>query len=235
MASHVDAHPTWTKLSAFQVFGDYSPMRGFRVLVRVGAEPEALLEALEARAATHDLLDPELARALLRSGLGLLRTGLVRLAYATTEEALLLLHADAVDGEGAAIAAQNRLLADYAASLSLLLGRPLAAHAQIFEVPDLAVARRGLVALCADVEEGTPLRSAMWLGAQLRGRGQPFHPSMVETLEEQSHLLQTHGVDMDALPTWWWRGVLATHDVEGIDVYDELPGGEELGHLVPEA
>lgn len=232
MASNGSALPTWKKFAAFQVFGDYAPMRGFRVLVRVGSDPEALLETLEQRADAQDLLDPELARANLRAGLGLLRTGLVSFAYATVEEVVVVLHREASDGEGAPFDAQTRLVADYSAAVSLLLGRPMPVSACIYEVPDLEVARRALVSLAADVEEATPLRSALWLGAQLRGRGQPFHPSMVETLEEQSHLLQTHGIDMDALPAWWWRGIAATHDARGIQIHDELPSGDELGKLV---
>jgi hypothetical protein len=232
MATNGSALPTWKKFAAFQVFGDYAPTRGFRVLVRVGADPEALLEAIEQRARGQDLLDPDLARANLRAGLGLLRSGLVCFAYATVEEVLVMLHREASDREGAPFDAQTRLVADYSGALSLLLGQPIAAGARIYEVPDVDVARRALVSLAGDVEEATPLRSAMWLGAQLRGRGQPFHPSMVETLEEQSHLLQTNGVDMDALPMWWWRGVAATHGTRGIAVYDELPGSEELGKLI---
>jgi hypothetical protein len=232
MASNGNALPTWKKFAAFQVFGDYSPMRGFRVLVRVGAEPQALLEALEGRAHGQDLLDPDLACASLRAGLGLLRTGLVRFAYATVEEVLVLLHGEAADGEGAPLEAHNRLLADYTASLALLLGRPMPVSARLYEVPDVEVLRRALVSLASDVEEATPLRSALWLGAQLRGRGQPFHPSMVESLEEQSSLLQTNGIDMNALPMWWWRGIAATHGSRGIQVYDDLSGGDELAGLV---
>jgi hypothetical protein len=225
--------PTWKKFAAFQVFGDYAPTRGFRVLVQVGAEPNGLLDALEQRALEQDILDPDLARAALRAGLGLLRTGLASFVYATVEEVVVMLQPEASAPEGAPLEAQNRLVSDYTASLSLLLGRPIVAGARIYEVPDVAVARRALVSLAEDVEEATPLRSAMWLGAQLRGRGQPFHPSMVETLEEQSHLLQTNGIDMDALPAWWWRGVAATHGPRGIEVYDHLPSGDDLGRLVP--
>lgn len=233
MAINGSTLPAWKKFAAFQVFGDYAPMRGFRVLVQVGAEPEALLEAIGQRARGQDLLDPDLARASLRAGLGLLRTGLVSFAYATVEEVVVMLHREASDAEGAPIEAQTRLVGEYSAALSLLLGQPVTASARIYEVPDVEVARRALTSLAADVEEATPLRSAMWLGAQLRGRGEPFHPSMVETLEEQSHLLQTHGIDMDALPAWWWRGVAASHDARGISVYDDLPSGEELANLLP--
>jgi hypothetical protein len=205
------------------------------VLVQVGADPDALLEVLEQRAHEQDLLDPNLARANLRAGLGLLRTRLVSFAYATVEEVVVMLLPEASDPEGAPIEAQNRLVSEYSASLSLLLGRPIAAVARIYELPDVEVARRALVSLAEDVEEATPLRSAMWLGAQLRGRGQPFHPSMAETLEEQSHLLQSNGIDMDALPSWWWRGVAGFVERDGsVAVYDELPSGEALGELLPE-
>lgn len=224
--------PTWKKFAAFQVFGDYAPSQGFRVMVRVGAEPERLRELLRQRAQGKDVLDPELAVANLRAGLGLLRTGLVSFAYATVEEVIVLLRAEAVEPEGAPIEIQNRLVSDYSSTLSVLLGQSVRAHAQIFEVPDVEIARRGVVALAEDVEETTPLRSALWLGAQLEGRGQPFHPSMAETIEEQSHLLQTHGIDMDALPPWWWRGVAAISVDEGVQVYDELPSVEALGNLM---
>lgn len=235
MASNGYGLPTWKKFAAFQVFGDYAPMQGFRVLIQVGARPKALLGALERRAARpdgHDLLDPDLARANLRAGLGLLRTGLVSFAYATVEEVIVMLEPSVCEGEGTTVEAQNQLLSDFTASLSLLLGQSMPTGARLYEVPDIEVARRALVSLAEDVEEATPLRSAMWLGAQLRGRGQPFHPSMVETLEEQSHLLQSNGIDMDTLPAWWWRGVAARRIPGGVEVYDELPSGDELGRLI---
>ncbi len=232
MASDNNGLPTWKKFAAFQVFGDYSPMQGFRVLVQVGAEPEQLMELLERRAPGQELLDPALAQASLRAGLGLFRTGLVSFAYATVQEVLVVLHPEAVSGEGAPILAHNQLVSDYSSTLSLLVGESIRAGARIYELPDLDVTRKAMVALAADVEEATPLRSALWLGAQLRGRGQPFHPSMVETLEEQSHLLQTNGIDMDALPAWWWRGIAALAGDGGLQVYDDLPSSQELGNLI---
>ncbi|MEM7159181.1 MAG: hypothetical protein AAF799_40465 [Myxococcota bacterium] len=234
MANNGNGLPTWNKFAAFEVFGDYSPTPGFRVMVRIGAEPDRLRALLEKRAPSSEVLDPDLARAHLRAGLGLLRSGLVRFAYATTEEVVVMLTDDAVKQGGASVEVQSRLVSDYSSALSLLLGQQVCASACIYELPDVSVARRGLVALAEDVEENTPRRSAMWLGAQLQGRGQPFHPSMVETLEEQSHLLQSNGIDMDALPAWWWRGMAAVSNGSGVDVYDELPSGDELGRLVSE-
>jgi hypothetical protein len=58
---------------------------------------------------------------------------------------------------------------------------------------------------------------------------------MVETLEEQTSLLQSNGIDMDALPPWWWRGIAAQVKPDGeIEVFDELPPGEDFGRLVPD-
>ncbi|MCA9708694.1 MAG: hypothetical protein KDK70_22790 [Myxococcales bacterium] len=232
MATHGNGLPTWKKFAAFQVFGDYAPMQGFCVLVQVGTDPTQLVQLLERRAPSQDLLDPALGQAVLRAGLGLLRTGLASFAYATVEEAVVMLRPQVLKRAGAPIVVQNRLLSEYTSVLSLLIGQPVTARARIYELPDASVVRRGLVALAEDVEEATPRRSALWLGAQLRGRGQPFHPSMVETLEEQSHLLSSNGIDMDALPAWWWRGMAALASDEGLAVYDELPGGEELGNLI---
>lgn len=226
--------PAWKKFAAFQVFGDYVPLPGARILVQIGADSEGLTELLKRRAPSQAFLDPELARANLRAGLGLLRTGLVSFAYATVEEVIVILRPE-IEGASAPptpIDLHGRLVSEYASMLSLLVGQPVSARARIYEVPDLEIARRGLVALAEDVEEATPLRSAMWLGAQLQGRGQPFHPSMVETLEEQSHLLQSNGIDMDALPAWWWRGMAAAITNGSTEVYDELPSGDELGNLV---
>ncbi|MEX1367548.1 MAG: hypothetical protein AB1Z98_30750 [Nannocystaceae bacterium] len=226
--------PTWKKFAAFQVFGDYAPSQGFRVLVRVGADPGRLHELLQQRAPHQAVLDPELGRANVRAGLGLLRSGLVSFAYATVEETIVMLRPEAVEAAGAPLTVHNRLVSDFSATLSLLLGQPVTVHAQLYEVPDVEIARRGLVALAEDVEETTPRRSALWLGSQLQGRGQPFHPSMAETIEEQSHLLTSNGIDMDALPAWWWRGVAAVQAEGGPQIYDELPSGDELSSLVAE-
>ncbi len=236
MVSNGKGLPTWKKFAAFEVFGDYAPMQGFRMMMRVGLDPATIDALLESRAGAHQVLDPGLGQATLRAGLGLLRSGLVSFAYATVEEVIVVLRPQAVAAPGGPIEVQNQLVSEYTSALALLVGQPVVAAARIYEVPDVEVARRALVALAEDVEEATPRRSALWLGAQLRGRGQPFHPSMVETLEEQSHLLQTNGIDMDALPAWWWRGMAAAQagTGAGIEVYDDLPSGDELGNLVVE-
>lgn len=222
----------WKKFAAFEVFGDYSPMNGFRLVVKVAARVEALYSTLEVRAPDSDLLDPHLARWVLRAGLGLSRSGLASFVYATPEDVLVVVRGDALRGRSP-LFIHDQLLSLYTARLSLLAGRELPASGQIFEFPDVVVIRKAIVALVEDVEQATPMRSSIWLGAQLRGRGQAFHPSMVETLEEQTSLLQSNGVDMNALPAWWWRGIAASVRPDGsVEVYDELPSGEALAALI---
>jgi hypothetical protein len=225
----------WRKFSAFQVFGDYAPLGSFRLVVQVRAQHAALHDALAERSTGQDALDPGLARFHLRAGLGLATSGLATFVYATTEDAVVLVRPDVVGRVGTPVDIQNQLLARFSARLSLLTAREFPVEARIYEFPDVVVVRRALCALQEEVEETTPLRSSLWLGSQLRGRGQPFHPSMLETLEEQTSLLQANGVDMDALPSWWWRGVAAAVAPDGeIEIYDELPMGEGFGDLVPE-
>lgn len=221
------------RLSPFEVFGDYAPLQGGRVLVRVGPLSEAHDALVEKRANEHETLDPALAQGYLRAGLSLVRASGVSFAWASPEEALVLLREPVGATQGTAVSMCNQLLSMFSARLSLILGHEVPLESRLYELPDLAVVRKAVAAIVEDVEENTPLRSSLWLGAQLRGRGQPFHPSMIESLEEQSSLLQTNGIDMDALPSWWWRGMAATRDEGGaVSVIDELPSGEALARLV---
>ena len=139
MATHGNGLPTWKKFAAFQVFGDYAPMQGFCVLVQVGADPSQLVQLLERRAPSQDMLDPALGQAVISAGLGLLRTGLASFAYATVEEAVVMLRPQVLKRAGAPIVVQNRLLSEYTSVLSLLIGQPVTARARIFELPDASV------------------------------------------------------------------------------------------------
>jgi hypothetical protein len=227
--------PAWSRIGAFEVFGDYAPMPGFRVMIAVGPTQAALTEALEHRAADSAWLDPDLARATMRAGLGLLRGTVAEFVYANAEQTMVVLRAERSAAVGAAMTLSAQLVSGFASRLALLCGREMTLQARVFEVPDVTIVRRALGALVEDVEDSTPRRSSLWLGAQLRGRGQAFHPSMVETLEEQTSLLRGHGIDMDTLPPWWWRGVAAHVDAAGsLRVYDDLPHGDAFGDLVPE-
>lgn len=208
-------------------------MAGFRLVVRVGVHLNALETVLERRAEHSELLDPEFAKWVLRAGLGVCRSGLASFVYATSEGAVAVI--DSRHHEPP-MAMRDRILGGFVARLALLVGGEVDAEAVIYEFPDIAVIRRAFSSLVEIVEESTPARSCHWLGAQLRGRGEMFHPAMIETLEEQTSLLQTHGIDMDALPPWWWRGVAARVDASGdVTIVDDLPVGDALGELVPES
>ncbi len=227
--------PAWSRIGAFEVFGDYVPMPDFRVMVAVGPTQAALTDALEQRAGDTAWLDPDLARATMRAGLGLLRGQLADFVYANAEQTMVLVPSARCAGGGAVTAVASQIVSSYASRLALLCGFEVSLQSRVFEVPDVTIVRRALGSLVEDVEDTTPRRSSLWLGAQLRGRGQAFHPSMVETLQEQTSLLRGHGIDMDSLPAWWWRGVAAHVDQGGaLRVYDDLPQGEAFGDLVPE-
>ncbi len=227
------AQSPWNAFAAFQVFGDHVPMEGFSLLVRITPARSVLERLLEWRAATQPALDPELAIMTVRAGLGLLHSGVVAFAYANSEETIILLRRDAVSDVGQSLAIHDYLVSDYAARLALLIGRSLPAIGRIYELPDIGVVRKAFRAAVDDLEQSTPLRSATRLGAQLRGRGEPFHASMVETLEEQTSLLQHHGVDMDTLPTWWWRGIAArVGPAQGLELWSELPPTDDMLRLI---
>lgn len=223
---------SWDGFSAFQVFGDHVPMGGFFLVVRLSADAERLSSVLESRAGSSAALDPELAQAMVRAGLGLMQSGSVSFVYANTEEVVALIRADSVSEAGKSLVVHDHLVSMLAARLALLAGREVPVHAAVYEFPDISVVRRAFTTALDSVEETTPARSARRIGAQMRGRGEPFHPSMVETLEEQMGLLEEKGVDMESLPPWWWRGVAARAGDAGVEVFDDLPSGDEFGTLV---
>jgi hypothetical protein len=228
-----DVQAAWKRFSAFQVLGDHMPMTGFRLVLQIAADPAHVDSLLEARAGRSDPLDPDLARATLRAGLAIVRSDTVSFVYAAPEQTVALLRPNSVKGAGRSLEIHDRLVSLVAARLALLVGEEIAVHARIYEFPDLGVARRAFCGVLEAIEEATPLRSAMRLGAQLRGRGEPFHPSMIETLEEQTALLQGGGIDMEALPPWWWRGVAARAAGNGeVHVFDDLPSGDDFAELV---
>jgi hypothetical protein len=219
-------------LGAYRLFGEHVPMRGFRVVAQVGVARDALHGLLRERARHVPAIDPELAGALVRAGAGLVQTGLVEFAWSTPEDTFALLPDAAVLTPGACLEAEDRLLAVFAARLALLLGREVPCVARLYELPDLTVVTRAFTQLQEGFEERTPLRSALWLGCQMEGRGEGFHPAMIETLEEQTHLLQDAGVDLERLPPWWWRGIATRGSAGGIEVHDELPAGEAFAALL---
>jgi hypothetical protein len=226
-------HDAWGRFAAFEVLADHVPLTGFRLVMQLRVAPLVVEALLESRAGRQDLLDPDLAIRTVRAGLSLAQHPFATFAYATTDEAAILIRSDACRDGMSSLAVHDALLSAYASRMTLLLGREVAAVGRIFEFPELSVAQRAFGTLLEQVEDATPLRTATRLGVQLRGRGEPFHPSMLESLEEQAALLQSNGVELDALPGWWWRGVAAQRAPSGaVAIHDELPGGGDFAAMV---
>lgn len=227
---------SWNAFSAFQVFGDHVPMDGFSLVVRIAADTEAVEQLLGARAHQQDKLDPELAMMMLRAGLGLAQSPAALFVYANPEETIVVLRPESVQEVGQSLEVHDHLISSWAARMALISGESLPVSGHVYDFPDLGVVRKALHKAIDVHEDRTPVRTARRLGAQLRGRGEPFHVSMVETLEEQSHLLEEHGIDMNSLPGWWWRGVAARrldiHDPSRVEIWSELPASEVLVSLI---
>jgi hypothetical protein len=227
---------SWNAFSAFQVFGDHVPMDGFSLVVRIAADPDAVDQLLARRAPAQAPLDPQLALMMIRAGLGLVQSSAARFVYATCDETIIVLRREAIHEVGQSLEVHDHLISSWAARMALISGEALPISGQVYELPDIAVVRKAIRSAVDAHEDRTPVRSARRLGAQLRGRGQPFHSAMVETLEEQSHLLGQYGVDINELPSWWWRGVAArTNDLRDpgrVDIFAELPATDELVGLI---
>jgi hypothetical protein len=227
---------SWNAFSAFQVFGDHVPMDGFSLVVRISADVDALERLIASRAPEQAALDPMLAVLMIRAGLGLIRSPAVSFVYANPDETIVLLRSDVVHDVGQSLEVHDHLISNWAARMALLSGESLPISGLVYEFPDLGVVRKAFRSAVESHEEATPIRSAKRLGAQLRGRGQPFHASMVETLEEQAHLLEENGVRLDGLPNWWWRGLAARSlDVlnpDQVRLWPQLPSGDALAAII---
>jgi hypothetical protein len=229
---------TWAGFSAFQVFGDHAPLDGFQVVVRLQVDRDALARILARRAGLAEPLDPDLAQRVLRAGMSVMTTDVVSFVHATIDGATVILRPDAIERVGASHELITRLVSAYAGRLALLLGHELPVIATVYEFPNLVVVRRAFAAGIEQEEDSVPHRSAWWLGSQLTGRGESFHPAMIETLEEQTSFLGSHDIDIERLPPWWWRGLVARAapvrggGSQGVEVIDDLPGGDEFAALV---
>jgi hypothetical protein len=227
---------SWNAFSAFQVFGDHVPMDGFTLVVRIAADAESIDHLLAHRAVQQAALDPSLAQMMVRAGIGLVQSRASRFVYANCEEAVVVLRREAVAEVGQSLEIHDHLVSSWAARMALISGESLPVCGRVYELPDLGVVRKLIRTAVDGYEDQTPLRSARRLGAQLRGRGQPFHVSMVETIEEQTGLLEEHGINVNALPSWWWRGVAArsngVQDPGSVEIFAELPATDELVGLI---
>lgn len=227
---------SWNAFSAFQVFGDHVPMDGFSLVVRIAADTEGIEGLLGSRARQQDNLDPELALMMIRAGLGLAQTPAARFVYANVDETIVVVRPDSVQEVGQSLELHDHMISTWAARMALISGECLRVSGQVYELPDIGVVRTAIRSAVDLHEDRTPVRCARRLGAQLRGRGEPFHASMVETLEEQSHLLEEHGINMNDLPGWWWRGVAARsrdpNDPDSVELWADLPASDALVSLI---
>jgi len=225
------ANATWNKFSAFRVLGDHEPMPGFRLVMRLAPTPESLARLLGLRAAQSDALDSELARATVRAGVGLLQSHFVSFAYATPEEIVALIRLGAVNKLGSSLAVYDRLVSMYSSRVSVLLGEEVVVTGSIYEFPDLGIAQRAFIAAQEWVEEATPLRSAWRVSQQRTAKGESV--GSLGTAEGQASVLRSAGVDLEKLPSWWWRGIAARMRVDGgVELYDEVPSGADFAALI---
>jgi len=226
------ANATWNKFSAFRVLGDHEPMPGFRLVMRLAPTPESLARLLGLRAAQSDALDSELARATVRAGVGLLQSHFVSFAYATPEEIVALIRLGAVNKVGSSLAVYDRLVSMYSSRVSVLLGEEVVVTGSIYEFPDLGIAQRAFIAAQEWVEEATPLRSAWRVSQQRKAKGEPVDGAL-GTGEGQASVLRSAGVDLEKLPSWWWRGIAARMRSDGgVELYDEVPSGADFAALI---
>lgn len=226
------ANATWNKFSAFRVLGDHEPMPGFRLVMRLAPTPESLARLLGLRAAQSDALDSELARATVRAGVGLLQSHFVSFAYATPEEIVVLIRLGAVNKVGSSLAVYDRLVSMYSSRVSVLLGEEVVVTGSIYEFPDLGIAQRAFIAAQEWVEEATPLRSAWRVSQQRTAKGESVDGAL-GTAEGQASVLRSAGVDLEKLPSWWWRGIAARMRADGgVELYDEVPSGADFAALI---
>lgn len=188
--------------------------------------------ALAQRASSAGVLDPDLGNAVLRASLGLMRSSVVQCVYANVDGAVAMLSTEGIRAAGDSIRTHDRLVSMFSSRLALLAGQEVVAYGEVFEFPNLTVAKRAFSAVMEETEETLYLRAALRLGAQLNGRGHAVDLGGLSSLGEQASLLTTNRVDVEALPPWWWRGMLARRSAEGIEVFEDLPEGEAFAGLV---
>ncbi len=221
----------WNRFRPFEVFADHVAAPEARIAFRVSVDPAALGALLAERAAAAAPVDPEVGGWLLRAGLALVKDPAAEAVYAAGEDAIVVARADVAEaggGDGRAAGILARLVGRFSGTLSVLAGRPIAGEGAVFEFPDAAVLARAIAYFQEAVEEATPRRAATWVGAQRLGRDEPFHPSMLDTLEEQTSLLEAAGVGLDDLPAWWWRGAAAVRVGSGVELLEPPPSAAEL-------
>jgi hypothetical protein len=224
----------WQPFASFEVNADHVPNTGYRLVLRLVPDPTAVLRTVGMRARSSEPADPVVGQSLLRAGMAVAQSSHAAFVYANTAEVIVVVDASSVTDVGESAEVHDRLVSKMAARLARILGVEIPVTGRMYEFPNTDIVRRALATIIDAAEEQTPKRTAALVGAQMVGRGEGFHPSLIETIEEQTSLLQENGIDLEALPNWWWRGIAARTTGDELEFFDELGDGVALGALIAE-
>lgn len=224
----------WQSFSAFQVFADHVPVAGSALMLRLVPDVPSMAACLSARAPNADPLDPEFTQMVIRAGLALAQVDGVGLVYASGHETCIVIDTSRVSMIGQSLLVHDFLVSRFAARLAVLSGMEIAVSGTLYEFPSSTVVRKALAASLEGVESSAPWRAAFYVGSQVMGRGGNFDPASIQSLEGQHGILDAAGVDLDALPAWWRRGLAARSSEEVVELFDQLNDAEALAALVVE-
>ena len=225
----------WQSFHAFQVYADHVPTDGFRIVIRLAPDVQSMAACISERANNASPLDPEFTQSIIRAGISLAQVDGVSFVYASGQEAVVVLSRGAVSMVGQSLLVHDFMVSRFAARLARLTGREIAVSGSIFEVPSTAVVRKALAASMASVQASAGWRAAFYVGSQVLGRGGKFDPQTIQTVAGQQTVLGAAQVDIEALPGWWKVGVAARSTDDSVELFDNLPGPEALGQLLPDA
>jgi hypothetical protein len=224
----------WQSFTAFQVFADHVPVAGSAMMLRLIPDIPSMATCLSARAPNADPLDPEFTQMVIRAGLALAQVDGVSLVYSSGLEACVVIETDRVQMVGQSLLIHDFLVSRYAARLAVLSGMEIAVSGTLYEFPTHAVVRKALGASLAGVVSSAPWRAAFYVGSQVMGRGGDFDPASIQTLDGQKGILEAAGVDLEALPAWWSRGLAARSNEDVVELFDQLNDPDALANLVAE-
>lgn len=223
----------WQSFSAFQIYGDHVPMEGFRLMLRLAPDIQSMAACISERAKEKPPLDPEFSQAVIRAGASLAQVHGVSFVYATAQECVVVLSPSTVTEVGQSLLVHDFLVSRFSARLARLTGVEIAITGSVFEFPNDGVVRKALAASLTSVEGSSGWRAAFYVGSQVLGRGGAFDPAQIQTPEGQQAVLDAAGVDLEALPAWWLRGIAARSTADSVELFDQVPDAEALGQLLP--
>ena len=222
----------WHSFTAFQVFADHVPVGGSSLMLRLVPDVPSMAACLSQRAPNADPLDPEFTQMIIRAGLALAQIDGVTLVYASGHECCVVVDGSRISEVGQSLLLHDFMVSRFAARLAILTGSEIAVTGSLYEFPSPEVVRRALAASLQGVEAAAPWRAAFYVGTQVLGRGGSFDPASIQTEEGQQGILRAAGVNLQALPAWWRRGLAARSNTEVVELFDQLHDAEALTALV---